>query len=53
MLGAVVGQHGHFRARAQHDRSFNIIAWATVLIVGGLTIVSTIALFLGSGTAAG
>jgi Mn2+/Fe2+ NRAMP family transporter len=33
--------------------SFNIIAWATVLIVGGLTIVSTIALFLGSGTAAG
>jgi Mn2+/Fe2+ NRAMP family transporter len=33
--------------------TFNIIAWATVLIVGGLTIVSTIALFLGSGTAAG
>jgi Mn2+/Fe2+ NRAMP family transporter len=31
----------------------NIIAWATVPIVGGLTIVSTIALFLGSGTAAG
>jgi Mn2+/Fe2+ NRAMP family transporter len=33
--------------------SFNIIAWATVIIMGGLTIASTIALFLGAGTAAG
>jgi hypothetical protein len=33
--------------------SFNIIAWATVIIMGSLTIASTIALFLGAGTAAG
>lgn len=33
--------------------AFNIIAWATVIIVGGLTLVSTIQLFLQPGTAAG
>ncbi len=33
--------------------AFNIIAWATVIIIGGLTLVSTIELFLAPGTAPG
>jgi NRAMP (natural resistance-associated macrophage protein)-like metal ion transporter len=33
--------------------AFNIIAWAAVIIVGGLTLISTIQLILAPGTAAG